>query len=65
MCEDVGGMGMLTAGIVVEMERHPTEMPHFSSLGPPAFCELLALSQQVPKGYFPSYHTQGGTTAGA
>ena len=56
---------MLTAGIVVEMERHPIEMPHFSFLGLPPFCELLALSQQVPKGYFSSYHTQGGTMAGA
>lgn len=28
-----GGVGMLTAGIVVEMERHPTERPHFFFLG--------------------------------
>lgn len=43
-------MGMFTAVIVVEMERHPTEIPPLPSLGPPPFCDLICTVPTVPQG---------------
>jgi hypothetical protein len=56
---------MLTAAIVVEVERHSTEIPSLLLWGPPPSCDPTCTVLTVPKDYSSPYHTQLRAMAGS